>query len=352
MITRSKSSTKNFNNWQLVPQTPNHSKPYKYRSAISHLRKNYLNPKSGVSFSGVNRIYNFYNKVIPIKEIKEFLSSNNSYTLHSKSFKKRFNPSFIKYKGQQMQADLIDVGNLSRENNGIKFLLTIICSFTKKAWIYPIKSKKSDVVLHAFKTLLKRIVKVPRSVLTDAGGEFVLVRKWCTENNIRTYLPYSSFHGLFIERFNQSMKSRLYKWMDANQTEKYVSSVEKILEGYNEAVHSSIGTSPNTAWNDKSTHPRIREKLQKYYDKFTKTKPKFKLGDIVRIKLLPKSSFHKGYDVQNNQELFEIHKILTNLPIPMYQIRSIEKLEEGIIKGQFYGHELTLVSKIQPTSQT
>ena len=63
------------------------------------------------------------------------------------------------------------------------------------------------------------MIKVPRSVLTDAGGEFVLVRKWCTENNIGTYLPYSSFHGSFIERFNRSIKRRLYKWMDANQTE-------------------------------------------------------------------------------------------------------------------------------------
>ena len=41
----------------------------------------------------------------------------------------------------------------------------------------------------------------------DAGTEFVLVRKWCAENNIKTYLPYSSFHGSFIERFNQSMKT-------------------------------------------------------------------------------------------------------------------------------------------------
>ena len=41
----------------------------------------------------------------------------------------------------------------------------------------------------------------------DAGTEFVLVRKWCAENNIRTYLPYSSFHGSFIERFNQSIKN-------------------------------------------------------------------------------------------------------------------------------------------------
>ena len=181
----------------------------------------------------------------------------------------------------------------------------------------------------------------------DAGGEFTSVRRWCNENNIKSYLPYSSFHGSFIERFNQSDKNRLYRRMDANKTEKYIDHLEKILKGYNESVHSSIGTSPNTTWNDKSIHPQIREKLQKYYDKFTKIKPKFKIGDIVRIKLLPKSSFHKGYDVQNNQELFEIHKISTNLPIPMYQIKSKKNPDEGIIKGQFYGHELILVSQNQ-----
>ena len=347
MKTRSKSLNNNFDNWQLISHVKNDSNVYKYRSAINHLRKNYLNPKSGVSFSGVSRIYNFYDKVIPIKEIKEFLSNDNSYTLHSKSFKKRYNPSFIKYKGQQMQADLIDIGNISKENNGIKYLLTIICSFTKKAWIQPIKSKKSDVVLHAFKILLKKAIKIPRSVLMDAGGEFILVRKWCIKNNIKAYLPYSSFHGSFIERFNQSIKNRLYKWMDTNKTERYINSLEAILEGYNNAVHSSIGVSPNTAWNDRSTHPKIREKLQTYYDKFTKTKPRFRVGNIVRIKLLPKSSFHKGYDVQNNQELFQIHKIISNLPIPMYQIKSMENPEEGIIKGNFYGHELTLVSNNQ-----
>ena len=55
--------------------------------------------------------------------------------------------------------------------------------------------------------------------------------------------------------------------------------------------------------------------------------PRFKVGDIVRIKLLPKSSFLKGYDVKNDQELFEIHIISTNLPIPMYQINSIDTLK-------------------------
>ena len=29
----------------------------------------------------------------------------------------------------------------------------------------------------------------------------------------------------------------------------------------------------------------------------------------------------------------------------MYQLQSMEKPEEGVIKGHFYGHELTLASK-------
>ena len=99
-------------------------------------------------------------------------------------------------------------------------------------------------------------------------------------------------------------------------------------------------SSPNLAWNDKSTHPQIRERLQKYYNKFRKRKPRFKIGDVVRIKLLPKSSFAKGYDIQNNQELFKIHHILTNLPTPMYQIISLKNPGDGIIKGNFYGYEL------------
>ena len=35
-----------------------------------------------------------------------------------------------------MQADLIDVANLSQKNNDIYFLLTLICSFIEKVWVF------------------------------------------------------------------------------------------------------------------------------------------------------------------------------------------------------------------------
>ena len=83
MNTRSKSSNDSFYNWQITSQAKDKNQnPFTYRSAISHLRKHYSNPKSGVSFGGVNRIYNFYNKIILVKEIRKF-SVNIILTLYT-----------------------------------------------------------------------------------------------------------------------------------------------------------------------------------------------------------------------------------------------------------------------------
>ena len=127
--------------------------------------------------------------------------------------------------------------------------------------------------------------------------------------------------------------------------ENYIDSLGSILEEYDNASHSLINLPPNVAWSDKSTHLQTREILRVYYNTFTKIKQRFKIGDIVLNKSLPKSSFFKGYDVQNNQELFEIHSISTNLPIPMYQIKSVDNTRDDVITGQFFGHELTMISK-------
>ena len=49
--------------------------------------------------------------------------------------------------------------------------------------------------------------------------------------------------------------------MDSNKTENYIVSLGSILEGYNNATHSSIGLAPNVEGNDRSTHSRISKKL-------------------------------------------------------------------------------------------
>ena len=49
--------------------------------------------------------------------------------------------------------------------------------------------------------------------------------------------------------------------MDTNQSEPFISHLPTILHGYNESVHSTTAVSLNVAWENKSTHPQIRERL-------------------------------------------------------------------------------------------
>ena len=97
----------------------------------------------------------------------------------------------------------------------------------------------------------------------DAGAEIVLFRKRCAENNIKTYLRYSSFHGSFIEMSNQSIRNRMNRWMDTNKTERYIYSLVSLLEGYYNSYNSSAGIPHNVARNNKYTNAQIKTNLQK-----------------------------------------------------------------------------------------
>ena len=83
----------------------------------------------------------------------------------------------------------------------------------------------------------------------------------------------------------------MYRWIDTNENERNIDSLESFLEGCNNSNHSSIGLHPNVAGNNKSIHQEIRENVLMYYNIFTKTKFRFRIGEILKIKLLPQSSF-------------------------------------------------------------
>ena len=53
-------------------------------------------------------------------------------------------------------ADLIDMKAFSKDNNGIKYFLTVIDIFSKFIWIVPLKRKTGQEVANAFFADLKR----------------------------------------------------------------------------------------------------------------------------------------------------------------------------------------------------
>ena len=78
--------------------------------------------------------------------------------------------------------------------------------------------------------------------------------------------PDSSIHAAFIERFNRSFQSILYRYLTQNQTNRFVEVLSKLLKTYNTRYHRMIGTSPYRAENDSSVHLKMRMRALKYHN--------------------------------------------------------------------------------------
>ena len=130
----------------------------------------------------------------------------------------------------------------SKDNNGIKYLLAVIDIFHKFVWIVPLKRKTGQVVANAF----SRILKERRSSKTwvDRDREFYnkdfpkLVELYSTENDETSCV---------IERFNITIKEKLFKYLSANNTRKYVDVLDLLVDQSNNTIHSAIKMTLNEA---------------------------------------------------------------------------------------------------------
>ena len=50
-----------------------------------------------------------------------------------------------------------------------------------------------------------------------------------------------------IERFNRIIKEEMFKYFSANNTRKFVNVLDLLVDQYNNAIHSSIKTTPKEA---------------------------------------------------------------------------------------------------------
>ncbi|XP_044737078.1 uncharacterized protein LOC123299015 [Chrysoperla carnea] len=81
-----------------------------------------------------------------------------------KNFKRR--RVIIKGLDDLWQADLVEMGSYAKENNGYKYLLTVIDSFSKYARATPIKNKSSEAVCNAMIKIFQQ-GRIPKNLQTD-----------------------------------------------------------------------------------------------------------------------------------------------------------------------------------------
>ena len=113
--------------------------------SLSHsriLNSIYYDTKQTGSFGGIDRLRRASHPALgaSVKEVKQWLSEQDTYTLH-KPVRYRFRRRRFVVGGinHQWQADLVDMSRLKRYNDDHTFLLTVIDVISKKAWSIPLK---------------------------------------------------------------------------------------------------------------------------------------------------------------------------------------------------------------------
>jgi len=315
---------------------------------IRVIRRNYTRPHHQTSFGGVNRLQKYYG--ITKKKATQVLDGIPSYSLHREIKRPRYrNPYFIYYKRQQVQADLVEVSQLARANGGNKYLLIAIDLFTKFAVCVPMKTKTAIATRRALIEMIRQFGdEKPEMLLTDSGREFknALVKNYLQDLGIKHVIPSNEFKAAIVERVNKTIQRKIYHYMTAHGTNEYLPALDQIMRGYNNSVHRTIDMAPKQAEKPEN-HLWVRDLLNRHYMKILakRKKPsynKFKVGDTVRI-AITKDKFHRSYQEQNKEELFEIIGVDNKMPIEMYDLRSYEDLED--LEGSFYASELTKIEE-------
>lgn len=310
-------------------------------------KKHYTTPGNKIAFSGLNQIYEYYDRKIPISVIENKLENINSYGLHKETRKRStVNPFFIYRRRIMFMIDLVDVQTMKNENDDVKYLLTCIDCFSRYAWVRTCKNKSANVVFTQFKSIIESLQTKPAKVHSDKGSEIKnkTFNKYCNDNNIKQIYSENIQKSAFVERFNRTLESLIYKYLTYNNTKRYVDVLQLLVTSYNNRWHRSIMTSPNLA-DDKNNHDKVFQHLRfkhfKLITQFKKTVPKYKVGDNIRIKK-DDIKFRRGYAQQFSEEIFIIKIVNTRMPIVTYKIEDLNGEE---VTGSFYENEVSKVSK-------
>lgn len=236
------------------------------------------------------------------------------------------------------QIDLIDMQKYSKYNRGFKYILACIDTFSKYAWLQPLKSKSGDNVTQGMLNLLKNnLSRRPKNIQSDDGREFfnekfqALMRKF----NVNHYSTYSVMKASIVERFIRTIKNWLWQRFTYNGSYKWIGQeLSDIVNRYNNKIHSTIRIAPVTV-----NHTNANELLSTVYNHIkVRPKTKYRYGDYVRISKY-KSTFSKGYTGNWSAEIFQVVKVNNTNPVT-YQLQ--DERQQPIL-GAFYEQELQKV---------
>ena len=311
------------------------------------LSRRYYDPGLPGSYGGVDALKRVSGKK---KKVENWLSFQDTYTLH-KPVKHKFQRRRVIVSGidAQWEADLIDVTNLKKANDGFVFLLTCIDVLSKFAWVVPLKNKTGSSVISAFKHIFEGGRK-PSKLHTDKGKEFLNERfqKFLKREKVDFFVTQNQeIKASVAERFNRTLKTRLWRVFTQKESVRYVEVLQPIVKSYNATHHRSINRAPVTV--SRRNQEEVWQSLYGPHRATTTTTTTtrrrnaktLRVGDRVRLTKAGRT-FKKGYLETFTREKFTICAVQQTSPTT-YNVKD----DAGeVLEGTFYKEELQRVDVV------
>jgi len=243
-------------------------------------------------------------------EVKKILNTLEVKQLQSGfSSSKVVKPIISEKPMNQWEIDLIDMSEYEKSNENFAFLLTVIDTHSKFAWVRPLKNKSAPLVAYSLQEIILQEGS-PTIISCDNGSEFVndKLKELCERFNIemRYSLPYKPQSQGQIERFNQTIKNKIFAYMADKNTRKYITDLNWFVYSYNTSKHSTTKHTPfqvHRGFDErmKLLHNQVKENISKQAEKMIEREVKemnsqrepLNVGDKVRVANLAKRSQRK-----------------------------------------------------------
>lgn len=312
----------------------------------------YYSVSSPACYAGINAVVKEAkrkDKRITRDNVAKYLEKQHAYSTH-KPVRTKFRRNKIRAIAvdSHWQIDLCDMQKLAKHNDGYRYILTCVDVLSKHVWGIPVKDKKSSTVRQAFIKILKG-GRRPWWLFSDSGKEFLgkPFQDLMVEKRITHYVAtsYPQVKCPNVERFNRTLKTRLWKYFSQRKTFRYINVLQSTINAINHSVSQPIGCRPVDV-----TKENEKEIIQKLYGprippSILKKQIKYRVGDRVRISK-EKKTFTKGYESNFTDEIFTVTEAIPRDP-PVY---SLKDLRGEPIQGKFYKEEL--VKAVEDTKRT
>ena len=127
------------------------------------------------------------------------------------------------------------------------------------------------------------------------------------KDNITLYSTENEEKSSVCERWNRAIKAKMWKQFTVQGNTVYLDILPKILEQYNNTKHSSFKMTPvetRKKRNESAVYCNLYGNMEQL-----SSKPKFKVGDKVRISKYKRKVLDKGYTPNWTEEIFLVDKI-------------------------------------------